>query len=348
MRRLIVGTVLILALGLAFVLFAGKPASEIAGRLLFGWWSYLARVVPRVSPSVDSVVTGIGCLILFTVGLHFFLRWFYTEMNKSYARSDRQATRWRPRWTVSIVGVVVLMFVAGMGAAGLAHQVGWLASSRRPHLVPRIESAQMFYLGTSHDHLKTIGLAVLDDINFESTPSPIKVDSQGHPLHSWQKAILPFLQMMPSGEIHDELPWNDPRNSAYFRGIVLPYLNPEIGTLRSPEGYALSHYAGNIHILGKEGGSLAGQGLNGLSNTIVAGEVSVGFKPWGDPSNLRDPTLGINRAPQGFGSPTAAGANFLFLDGSVRFVKDTIDPKVLEGLSHPGVKTSTLNAANKP
>ena len=31
---------------------------------------------------------------------------------------------------------------------------------------------------------------------------------------------------------------------------------------------------------------------DGTSNTMMAGEVAVGFKPWGDPSNVRDPAAG--------------------------------------------------------
>ena len=35
----------------------------------------------------------------------------------------------------------------------------------------------------------------------------------------------------------------------------------------------------------------------------MAGEVAGDFKPWGDPTNWRDPALGINRSPEGFGGP---------------------------------------------
>ena len=74
---------------------------------------------------------------------------------------------------------------------------------------------------------------------------------------------------------------------------------------------------------------------DGTSNTIYAGEAAGNFKGWGDPANLRDPALGINAGPDGFGSRSPGGANFNLLDGSVRFISDNIDPGVLKALSTP-------------
>lgn len=158
-------------------------------------------------------------------------------------------------------------------------------------------------------------------------------DAQGRMLHSWQTAILSQFPIKHAGEIQPEIPWDDPRNSAYFRGIVPFYLNPEMGVVRDSRGYALSHYAGNVNVLGT-GHTLRFEAIKGtLSNTILAGEVSDQFKAWGDPTNLRDPGLGINSVPHGFGSPSGRGANFLFLDGSVRFLRTPTDPAVLRRMS---------------
>ena len=74
---------------------------------------------------------------------------------------------------------------------------------------------------------------------------------------------------------------------------------------------------------------------DGTGNTVMAGEVVSRFKPWGDPLNWRDPALGVNRSPDGFGSPFVGGANFLFVDGSVQFIKNTIALRVLEALGTP-------------
>lgn len=65
----------------------------------------------------------------------------------------------------------------------------------------------------------------------------------------------------------------------------------------------------------------------------VNGEVPSGFKPWGYPANWRDPAVGMNRSPEGFGGPYKGGANVLFADGSVKFLKDRTDARVLKALS---------------
>jgi prepilin-type processing-associated H-X9-DG protein len=77
------------------------------------------------------------------------------------------------------------------------------------------------------------------------------------------------------------------------------------------------------------------QVTDGTPNTFIAGEVATAFKPWGDPTNWRDAWLGLNRSPLGFGSRHPGGANFLFVDGSVRFIKDSVDPRIFKALATP-------------
>ena len=37
-------------------------------------------------------------------------------------------------WVLSLVGMVLLLIDAGMAAAGIGHQAGWLIGSKEPHL----------------------------------------------------------------------------------------------------------------------------------------------------------------------------------------------------------------------
>ena len=71
------------------------------------------------------------------------------------------------------------------------------------------------------------------------------------------------------------------------------------------------------------------------ATTILAAEVAGEFKPWGDPTNLRDPARGLDASPDGFGGPTGEGANVLFADGSVRFMRPTTSPEVIRALGRP-------------
>jgi len=69
---------------------------------------------------------------------------------------------------------------------------------------------------------------------------------------------------------------------------------------------------------------------------FVGGEVKSEFKPWGSPTNWRDPQIGLNKSPHGFGGPWKGGmTNLVMADGSVRPIHEDIDPVVLKALSTP-------------
>jgi len=65
----------------------------------------------------------------------------------------------------------------------------------------------------------------------------------------------------------------------------------------------------------------------------MIGEVGGGYKPWGDPSNVRDPSAGLRPGPATFGNPSGQGAFFVFADGSVRFISADVPLESLKGLS---------------
>ena len=77
---------------------------------------------------------------------------------------------------------------------------------------------------------------------------------------------------------------------------------------------------------------------DGLTNTMMFAETTHANGPWtaGGPSSVRgvDPTrqpyFGFNRQ---FGGYHAVGANVAFADGSVRFIRESINPKVFEAMS---------------
>jgi prepilin-type N-terminal cleavage/methylation domain-containing protein/prepilin-type processing-associated H-X9-DG protein len=308
---------------------------DFAFNLAFGWVVFLARVVPRVRVGWAGVATGITLLVLLAAGTHLFLGWLSDQV-RGPARSEDSGERpLKPRWTAALVCLVVLMFVAGLATAGIAHQVGWLLTSGEPlvassgrHVVWRMQSI---------NNLKQIGLGLHAYHEAEGVfPPGGTFDPEGRPLHGWPAMILPFLEQ---ADLYDDIgfgvPWDDPRNASPFRTTVPAYLFPGIPERRDTEGYAVSHYAGNAHLLGGDVPRSQRDVEDGTSSTLMAGEVAGGFRPWGDPTNWRDPALGINRSPEGFGSRNPGGANFLLADGSVKFLNDTIDPGVLKALGTP-------------
>ena len=133
------------------------------------------------------------------------------------------------------------------------------------------------------------------------------------------------------------MPWNHPENAAIFR-------SPDPRVLQSDthyaeqfdrDGFALIHYARNSKVLHPGSKMRAISTSRTAANTILLGEVNGNFQPWGKPGNWRDPAAGIN-TPDGFGGAEASGgAQFLMVDGSVRFISKDVDPEVLKALSTP-------------
>jgi hypothetical protein len=102
------------------------------------------------------------------------------------------------------------------------------------------------------------------------------------------------------------------------------------------DGLAASHYAWNSHLLGIPKPLKTSDVKDGLSNTLLIGEVNTGHRAWGDPVNWRDPVLGLHSRPDTFGGvPGEQYVQFLFLDGSRRTLNTNIAPEVLKALATP-------------
>lgn len=321
----LVGLVILLFLGCLGVPFL----AEIPLTLAFGWVAFLYRVVPRVSVSVSGLATLFVCLAGVSVGTHALLNWLAREMRAPGALA------WRAKWSAQVVAVVVLMFVAGIGAAGVVHQAGWLLTMPEPWL--RGDS-QVIRRVMSVNNLKQIGLAVDNYRQAGSVfPPGASMDERGTLLHSWQTLCLPYLEQQTLYDRIDRvLPWDDLANAAALRESVPAFLISGVRESHDGGGRGLSHYEGNARVVGRARGLRAEDVRDGTSNTILAGESDGPYRAWGEPGHWRDPADGINAAPgRGLGGPFPGGANVLFLDGSVRFLKNSVNPAVLKALSTP-------------
>jgi prepilin-type processing-associated H-X9-DG protein len=307
---------------------AGWPL-ELLFDLAIGWLFFLFRVVPELTVSAGGVLMAVVCLAALAWGLHAFLRWFF-DQTKPVAEQ-----RWRVRWTLAILGVVVLMFVAGIAATGMVHQTGWLSTSPEPLTEGGMRSVANRM--ASANNLKQIGLALHDYHSAHQTlPAGGTFDRRGKGLHGWQAKLLPFVEHHNVfTQIHFDQPWDHPDNAGPYGVIVRPYLHPAIEARQDQAGYALSHYAANVRLIGGDVPRSLQSITDGTSNTLLAGEAAGNYKPWGSPTNWRDPALGLNRTPDGFGSPTKGGAQFLFADGSVHFLTNKVSPEVLKAMSTP-------------
>ena len=168
MRKYILDLVLLVAV-VALIAQFGGVVRETLLYLVFGWWWYAERVIPKVTVSRDGLSTGIVCLVLFTIGFHALLRGFYREIQQPGDRPDTGARRWSSRWTTSIIAIVLLMFVIGLAASALVHQAGWLMASPEPLMV-----SKPVVPGSSLWNLRLIGEAAL---GIETLPA-VRADSR--------------------------------------------------------------------------------------------------------------------------------------------------------------------------
>ncbi len=309
--------------------------------LLFGWISFLWRVLPKVTVDEPSVGVGCAALVLFAAGVH----WAGRSWQRRQIDPAGPSRKWKLRWSLAMVGGVCVLFVAGICLVGIAHQGIWLFASGRP-LVKEVP--ELRYGGgraVTQNHLKQIALGLIkyqDDFNGKVPPA-LDFGPSGTMRHSWETRTLPLVGFY-SREIDLEQPWNAPVNQKYFKCVIPVFINPELSvdSFVDAEGYGLNHYSANVHVLARGPNLKWPEISKGASQTILIGEVNAEFKPWGQPGNLRDPARGINRSPHGFGGPPGSGgAQFSMADGSVRFVSDKVSPEILRAMS-------TLHGSERP
>ncbi|MFN9374007.1 MAG: DUF1559 domain-containing protein [Planctomycetaceae bacterium] len=309
----------------------GLPA-EVCGKLVAGWMSFLSRVVGKISISWVGVLSALVWGGGFVAGLHWFAQWFTAA--RQVESGEKGRTVWPWRWTLSIAGLIVTAFAAGIALTGVAHQTLWLLTSPEPLTRPPESLARVL----SRNNLKQTGLAMWNLHDLEGQfPAGATFDSAGRPLHGWQTALLQLLgQDAVAHRIDRARPWNDPVNSRALRQPIPEYLNPAYSAPQfATERLAETHYAGNVLMLGDQRLRAVQDIPDGLSNTMLVGEIRDRFVPWGRPRNVRDLQLGINQSPDGFGSPFSGGGHIMMADGSVQFLSENVDPKVLRYLATP-------------
>ena len=193
----------------------------------------------------------------------------------------------------------------------------------------------------SKNNLKMIGLAMHNYHDVYATLPPGGIYTKNdEPYNAWMTSLLPFVEQAGLyNSIDFKQPWTAPQNQIAFQSVIPNYLNPNISTEGSKTvgGLGATHYSGNAQMLLKNRGLKFREVKDGLSNTILAGEVAGGFKAWGDPDNRRDPADGFGTGPNQFGSPQngGRGVQILMADGAVRFVSESIDPQTLKALATP-------------
>lgn len=312
------GCILCLVLGLF-------PLMAMPFLIVFGWISFLWRVLPQVTVDWSGVATSLGCLLVLGSILQWLGRWAATWPGE---------TKIAWHWTKALVllGGVVALFWAGLASVGLVRATQWLLQTEDNWFTDRYSPNRTKKI----NDLKTIAerMHLHNDV-LKALPPGATFDARGEALHGWQTLLLPFIEQdYLYKQIRLDLPWSHRANRPHFRKQVMDYEDPYYGGRFDGE-FPVTHYAGNVHILGARALHLPNDFPDGTSNTLLIGEAAGKFLPWGRPGNWRDPALGINRSPNGFGHPRFDRAYFALADGSVRFISDKISPATLKALATP-------------
>ncbi|WP_298863161.1 DUF1559 domain-containing protein [uncultured Gimesia sp.] len=317
----------------------------LAFQLIAGWFFYLKRELPTLTISLEQTFWFLSALIVFSGGVHIVCC-------KYHSRTDTTQGSWQKYWTLSLVAMLLMLVMSGICIVSITHQTWWMATDEsdtfleeKPHLPFFVSSCrEAARRSTSKNNLKQIGLAMH---NYHDLHSRLPIGGTfraGQPHHSWVTRLLPFVEQESLyNKIDFHEPWTDKTNKEHFQSRINAIQNPGLksdydngkSSEETFQGYQPAHYAANSRVLNVNGGMNFKEITDGTSNTILAGEIRSNIKPWGNPTNFRDPARGINQSRHGFGGPFKGGANILLGDGSVRFISEDIDPAVLKALSTP-------------
>jgi hypothetical protein len=154
--------------------------------------------------------------------------------------------------------------------------------------------------------------------------------SGGTPLLSWRVALLPFLgEQALYSQFDKTKAWDDPANLPLLQQMPDIFRTSFDSTSSTFTRYAGGSAAGSM-FEGANGVSLSSV-TDGSSNTILIGETESSNIPWTAPNDILigvSPTLGGT----GFSSFIPNAVPFAFVDGSVRFLPNSIDSAALRGL----------------
>ena len=307
---------------------------EVSFYLVAGWLLFLRKTLPQVQVNWPDLTIAIGALLAFLVGLHRFAAWLSSSNNATQERRNP----WPFRRSLAIGLLVIIAFAAGTALVGISHQIAWMATSKEPLVSSSVRESS--YRNTSTNNSRQIGFAAHNyHDRTKALPAGHTRNQPGIALHGWQLPLLPYLDETKLYNVIDNnQPWNADSNAKFFRHEVYTFLNPYLQRRTEPDSkeFAPSHYASNRLVIGPHAASKLSDIKDGTSKTFLGGEVMQNPKPWGSTNNWRDPRLGINKSPNGFGGPwSSQGAVMVMADGSTRFMSKDIDPTLLEALATP-------------
>ncbi|HEY7427943.1 MAG TPA: DUF1559 domain-containing protein [Gemmataceae bacterium] len=330
MRKLLVGSIPLAIFGTLLLLCVGPSLPvDLLFNLAFGWAFYGYQTLPQVRFDTAGILTAAVCLAVFAVGLHAFLRWLYQHMGTTRPIEEPANRLWPIRWTGALLGLIVLMFLAGLAAVGVSHQTAWLLTS--PELIAQGSLSEMAARSQSQVNLKWMALAMhLYHDDKKRLPPAATWSEEGQPLLSWRVLVLPYLEQEALfKEFHLEEPWDSPHNLRLLPRMPKTYAS--LSRRDTSKSYT-THYqvftGRGAAFEERRGLHFPDDFLDDTSNTFLIVEATQAV-PWTKPEDLRFepgqrlPALG-NLIPDSFLAAMA--------DGSVRRFKREAREESLRGL----------------
>ena len=181
------------------------------------------------------------------------------------------------------------------------------------------------------NNMKQIALAMHNYHSANNTlPQQAITDKDGKPLLSWRVAILPYIEQQA---LYNKFKLDEPWDSKHNKPLLdeMPPIYFCTSTARKDgSGTNYQAFVGNNALFEKDRAVGFQDVTDGTSNTIMVVETKDSV-PWTKPEDISfDPK---NPAPGfGAGSFHPGGFNACFADGSVRFIKLSVNANVLRAL----------------
>jgi prepilin-type processing-associated H-X9-DG protein len=154
-------------------------------------------------------------------------------------------------------------------------------------------------------------------------------DAEGKPLLSWRVAILPYLdQQNLYNEFHLDEPWDSAHNKPLIDRMPGTYRSPKAAAKETTTFYQAFVGEGAIFDSPTKAPGIA-EITDGTSNTIAVAEAGKSVT-WSKPDDI--PFDRAKDVPKLGGLGWAGGFNAGFADGSVRFLKFSVNMDVLKAL----------------
>ena len=166
---------------------------------------------------------------------------------------------------------------------------------------------------------------------YGSFPPAYTVDADGNKLHSWRTLLLPFLEQNALyKQIRLDEPWNSEHNRFYGKTIIPVYRCHNDAFSNNPN--AVTPYS---VVVGRETPFMENGKTNGFRditdgtcNTVCLVERANPI-PWMQPDDItfEEAVKGVGVSEKGIGNIHGDGCYITLCDGSVKFLKKSVDLK---------------------